>query len=230
MKINTTYLDPKILDDFLFSNSQSKILLEDILGGILPFPVMGTTGICIHGTYGTGKTTLAMCLPSLFELYGNLGEANRNSCFIRDPIYDMTACKGGAESASQVLDIAERVDSRVSYSQSGWHYELLDEVDLLAEKSQNALKSMMTFNKHTIFIMTTNNPSSLNRGVLDRCHLIELNAASTSSYISFGKSLLKRMNQSEDLLTDAELQAYGELCRGSLRVFGSAVLRSAGRK
>lgn len=52
-------LTPNCLDDFLFSNSAERQLLELILARKMPFPFGGKTGILLHGTWGTGKTTLA---------------------------------------------------------------------------------------------------------------------------------------------------------------------------
>ena len=230
MKLDTTYLNPVKIDDFLFSNSYDKIFLEDIIDGNLNFPAMGKPGICLHGTYGTGKTTLALCLPYLLDDAQMRGTAKRNSCFRRDPIYDITLCKSGNESIQQVKEIAERVDSRQSYSESGWHFEVLDEADLLTEKAQDMLKSLMTFNKDTIFIMTTNHPSKFSRGLVDRCYMIEMNAASIQSFIGFGRNMLQRLGLSDQLISEDEFSEFAKRCRGSLRDFGSDVIRTASRR
>ena len=58
---------PNCLDDFLFSNPADKRTLELILSRKLPFPFGGKTGILLHGTWGSGKTTLAELLPELLE-------------------------------------------------------------------------------------------------------------------------------------------------------------------
>ena len=60
-------MTPNCLDDFLFSNHTDKHTLELILSRKLPFPFGGKTGILLHGTWGTGKTTLAELLPELLE-------------------------------------------------------------------------------------------------------------------------------------------------------------------
>jgi DNA polymerase III delta prime subunit len=230
MKINTTYLNPVTIDDFLFSKSFYKILLEDIVNGTLPFPAMGKTGICLHGTFGTGKTTLALRLPELLDHKNILGKAKRGNCFLRDPIFDLTLCKAGNESIQQVKEIAERVDSLWSYSNSGWHFEILDEADLLTEKAQDMLKSLMTFNKDTVFIMTTNHPSKFGKGLVDRCHMIEMNAASQHDLVGLGKNWLSKLGLSEELISETELLEIAAQCHGSIRDFGSGVIRTVSRR
>lgn len=229
MRLNINAINPKSLEDFLFGKTYEKSLLEDILNGILLFPSAGRAGICLHGTFGTGKTTLALMLPKLLDESGFLRAADRGNCFQRSPIYDLTLCKAGNESIAQISAIADRVDSRQSFSKSGWHFEVLDEADLLTDKAQDMLKSLMTFNKDTIFIMTTNFPSKFSKGLQDRCHMVEMNAATDQQLVRFGKILLQRLSLDERLIPEDELLAYAKTCKGSLREFNTAVLRTASR-
>mgnify|MGYP006219845403 CR=1 FL=1 len=60
-------LTPNCLNDFLFSNATDRQTLEFILQRKLPFPFGGKSGILLHGTWGTGKSTLAKLLPGLLE-------------------------------------------------------------------------------------------------------------------------------------------------------------------
>jgi len=229
MKINTTYLNPVTINDFLFRKDFYKILLEDIVSGAMTFPAMGKTGICLHGTFGTGKTTLALRLPYLLDYRHILGKANRCDWVVRNPIYDLTKCKPGNDSIQQVNEIAKRVDSLLSYSNSGWHFEILDEADLLTDKAQDILKSLMTFNKDTIFILTTNHPSRLSKALIDRCHMIEMSAASHHDLVGLGKNWLSKLGLSEELISETELLEIAAQCHGSIRDFGSGVIRTVAR-
>ena len=60
-------LTPNCLDDFLLSNASERDTVELILSRKLPFPFSGKSGILLHGTWGTGKTTFANLLPCLLE-------------------------------------------------------------------------------------------------------------------------------------------------------------------
>lgn len=230
MKLNTTYLNPTSINDFLFSNSYDQVLLEDIVNGVLPFPAMGKTGICLHGTYGTGKTTLALRLPDLLDQQQLRGTANRGNFFVFDRIFNLTKCHPGNDSIQQVREIAERVDSLQSYSNSGWHFEVLDEVDLFTDKAQDMLKSLMTFNKDTIFIMTTNHPSKFSQGLVNRCHMIEMNAVSHDDLVGKGKQWLTKLGLSDGLIDDDELFELAKRSKGSIRDFGNDLIRSASKR
>ena len=59
---------PNCIDDFLISNSEDRRKIELILSRQLPFPFGGKSGILFHGTWGTGKSTLATLLPELIEM------------------------------------------------------------------------------------------------------------------------------------------------------------------
>ena len=60
-------LAPNCFDDFFISNTQDRQKLELILSRKLPFPFGGKSGVLLHGTWGTGKSTLAVLLPKLIE-------------------------------------------------------------------------------------------------------------------------------------------------------------------
>jgi DNA polymerase III delta prime subunit len=184
----------------------------------------------LHGIYGTGKTTLALRLPELLDHKHILGKTNRCDWIVRDPIYELTKCKPGNDSIQQVNEIAKRVDSLLSFSNSGWHFEILDEADLLTDKAQDTLKSLMTFNRDTIFIMTTNHPSKFNKGIVDRCHMIEMSAASAQDLVGLGKNWLAKLGLSDELISEAELFEIASHCNGSIRDFGTGVIRTASRR
>ena len=65
--MNDTKYQPQTINEVVFGNDESRLLIEDIVSGILPFPFEGKTGILLYGTFGTGKTTLARILPEAIE-------------------------------------------------------------------------------------------------------------------------------------------------------------------
>lgn len=65
--MNNTKYQPQTINEVVFGNDESRLLIEDIVSGILPFPFEGKTGILLYGTFGTGKTTLARILPEAIE-------------------------------------------------------------------------------------------------------------------------------------------------------------------
>ena len=65
--MNDTKYQPQTIAEVVFGNDESRLLIEDIVSGVPPFPFEGKTGILLYGTFGTGKTTLARLLPEAIE-------------------------------------------------------------------------------------------------------------------------------------------------------------------
>jgi replication-associated recombination protein RarA len=215
---------PTSLDDFVISNPTSACMLQSILDGRLPFPLM-KRAICLWGTYGTGKTTLAELLPGLLEVSGKLAKsAHPGSLFGGDYYWHLTPCGFGTNSVSMTLDMKKRMVSDACYSPSGWHYEILDEVDVLTLAAQTSLKSLITQASSTIFIFTTNHLPKLDRGLVDRSLLIEMNQPKPEQMEEMGRRFLRKMGLTGDEVEEPALHAMAAASRGSLRDFGSAVM------
>jgi DNA polymerase III delta prime subunit len=114
----------------------------------------------------------------------------------------------------------------VSLNGSGLHYFILDEVDNLSKLAQQSLKSVLN-TKRAIFILTTNNISSLDKGLKDRCVLIEMNAANTGQLLPIARKVAADLNV---VLNDADLTAEIAAANGSMREVMSRVKRLARRK
>ncbi|WP_310615575.1 hypothetical protein [Limnohabitans sp.] len=112
-----------------------------------------------------------------------------------------------------------------SLNASGLHYFILDEVDNLSKLAQQSLKSVLN-TKRAIFILTTNNISSLDKGLKDRCVLIEMNAASTGQLLPIARKVASDLNV---VLNDAELTAEIAAANGSMREVMSRIKRLARR-
>ena len=113
----------------------------------------------------------------------------------------------------------------VSLNASHNHYFILDKVDSLSKAAQAGLK--MTLNSpRSVFILTTNNISQLDKGVKDRCLLLEMNVATDSEYLS----LARRTTADERvILSDAQLLSAIADNNGSFRSVIFSVLRLAKR-
>lgn len=214
---------PTSLADFVFSDEQSRLMLESIVSGPLPFPFMGKNAICLSGTYGTGKTTLAELLPTLLEQSGKLKPTVRGGSPWGGQYWHLTPCGAGSNSVAMMGELHKRIQSGVVYSPTGWHFEILDEADLLTESAQQSLKATLTQAEETIFVLTTNHLPRLDKGLVDRSILIAMNQPKPFAMAEYGRQLLRKMGLKGDEVGSTELEQMAAASRGSLRDFGSAI-------
>ena len=196
--------EPKTIKDIIWGNAESRLRIEDIVSGAEALPYCGKSAILLYGVFGTGKTTLANLLPNAIEK----GRADEDLAIDADFI----ACQQGFN-GPQVMSLIERVLSKTSFNASGLHYFVLDEVDNLTKLAQQSLKSALNTNRG-IFILTTNNISELDKGLKDRCVLVEMNAAAVSDYLPLAKKLVSDMGV---VMSDDDLLPTISAAKGSLR-------------
>ncbi len=204
---------PKTLDECVISDVRSKDILNQLLNGQIPFPAFGKCGILLHGDYGTGKTTTAQLLPDLIE--ASHGASNA--------IYDFYQCAQGMNGVSLMNNITQR-SSFVSLNQSGLHYSILDEVDNLTQAAQASLKAIMDC-RHGVFILTTNNINQIDKGVVNRCHVIHMLVARPQDWLP----LVKRVITSTGATCppDTSLITIIAACNGSGREILTAAMKIA---
>ncbi|CAM8663955.1 clamp loader, small subunit [Oxalobacteraceae bacterium] len=196
--------EPQKVGDIIWGNDESRLRIEDIVSGAEALPYCGKSAILLYGVFGTGKTTLAKMLPEAIEM-GRTGQSLAIEA-------DFIGCQQGFN-GPQVMVLIEKVLSNISFNASGLHYFILDEVDNLTKLAQQSLKSALNTDRG-ILVLTTNNISELDKGLKDRCVLVEMNAAPVSEYLPLAKNLVSDMGVE---MNDIDLLPTISAANGSIR-------------
>ncbi len=196
--------EPQNLNDIIFGNPESKLRIYDIVTGAEALPHCGKSAIILYGTWGTGKTTMATMLPNAIE------KGRTDSELVMPE--EMIRCQQGYN-GPQVIEFISKILDKNSLNTSGLHYIIIDEVDLLTKSAQESLKSALNTNR-CIFILTTNYISELDRGLLDRCVLVEMNAAKVDQLLPLAQQIAVEQGIT---ITDEELIATIKAANGSFR-------------
>lgn len=219
---------PSCLDDFLLNNLAEREVLELVLSRKFPFPFNGKSGILLHGTYGTGKSTLGFLLPSLLETAhaGNYAQTSAIGQMqaVEEAIPEVFRCGGGLNSTSIVKHIT-MCNSRNPFHHYGkTDYFVFDEVDKLTLSAQQSLKSVMDL-KRCQFIFTTNYLDRIDEGIINRSFLVEMNQSSNAdAYVVIGQSILQKLSLAPTAMSVSAIAAIAHKAKGSLRDFSTKVM------
>lgn len=195
--------EPKTLNDIVFHSAQARKTVIGLTNGSFGFPSSGVNGVLLYGVYGSGKSALAKILPQLIE-EANGGDTAHVSYF--------NVAQGGDNGAS----VIERIKAQamlVPFS-NAYHYFVLDEVDNLRNDSMSSLKVAMN-SMQSIFILTTNHLNKIEGGVINRCEVVEFNAAASKDWLVKVKSILADYGITD--IADNKLLDIIEPCEGSAR-------------
>ena len=219
---------PSCLDDFLINNTAERNVLELILARKLPFPFNGKSGILLHGTYGTGKSTLGFLLPSLLETAhaGNYPQSSPIGQMqaVEDATPEVFRCGGGMSSTTIVKNINVCNSRNPIHHYGQTDYFVFDEVDKLTLSAQQSLKSVMDL-KRCQFIFTTNYLDRIDEGIINRSFLVEMNQSSNANdYVVMGQSILQKMTLAPTAMTVPAIVAIAHKAKGSLRTFANDVI------
>ena len=191
---------PKTIDEIVFKSINEQQQIMDIVNGKVSFPNT-KCGILLYGTWGTGKSQLAKLLPDAIEL-------NKTGCS-SNYYYNKI---GSGNDGVRVVTTIEQLASYIPVLASQ-HYIVLDEVDRLKPDVMLSLKQVLNM-PNCVFILTTNNLSAIDKGVLSRCVRIDFNAAPDIAWLPKVKQILTDYGVSR---TDEELLKAIALCRGDAR-------------
>ncbi len=196
-------LEPKSLNDFMYSSQATQHILRSIVNLQIPIPANGTSGVLLYGVYGTGKTTLAKLLPDFIETAHGGGNAN----------YLFISCEQGKRGCD-VMTRINAVADKNPLSYSSCHFVVLDEVDNLTAEAQKSLKAVMN-RKHMFFILTTNYITKVDKAVQDRCYVLEMNASPPEQSLHFLKQTAQHLGW--NTATEQELLLIAQQAKGSVR-------------
>lgn len=199
---------PLSTEEMVFSNTETKDLLLNILQQKVSFPSNGRNTLMLYGTFGSGKTTYSKIFLNEYERSFGGDEA-----FIESVDVD------GNEMIKTTIDRLTNIANIISFNASNKHYFLFDEVDGYSQNQQRRLKSWLNRND-IVCVMTTNYLNKIDKGLLSRCYPIEFNASANSyDYVQRMRQIIQQHKL--PMLSDDALFKIAEQSKGDWRDISS---------
>lgn len=197
---------PTSLDDVIIGDLFSDDAVRGIADGSVVFPCSGKNGFLIYGPYGTGKTTLAMVLPSEIEkLHGT-----STNPFIWLQVADDDGKVNGL--AVKTMHAAAQLQNITA---SKFNHFVIDELDGFSKDHQKKVRSTMNIKNDNVFYFTTNDIHAIDGGIRNRCYEINLCAASANQWLPLFNRVLQDRGVSAP--NASVLLPVIESCNGSIR-------------
>ena len=207
--------------EMVFSNTETKDLLLDILHHNIDFPTNGRNTLLLYGSYGSGKTTYANIFFSEYENSFEERSLLLNSMRVNDIEVD------GNEKITTTVDKINTVANFVPLNRSNKHFFLFDEVDGYNEKQQQRLKSCLN-REDIVCVMTTNHIDKIDKGLQSRSHIICFNAShNTTNYVDRMKQIIRQ--NSLPMLNDKTLVNIASKTNGDWRSMCSALQQACSK-
>lgn len=197
---------PTSLADVVIGDAFGDDLVRYVADGSLPFPSAGKNGFLIYGPYGMGKTTLANMLPSEIEVLHGMPS--------HPFVWSQTADDDGKVN-SRILKILETAVTVANITASKFSHFVIDELDGFSLPHQRKIRAAMSVNQDNIFYFTTNNVHSIDGGIRNRCHEINMCAAPAIMWLPLVQRILK--DRGVSAMSPATLLPLIEPCNGSVR-------------
>lgn len=239
---------PTNINDVIFSSHGDKMLMSAIINGTLTFPSDAVKSMLFYGRYGTGKTMLALMVPTFLEMLAATDEelAEHDWCYsyigknisvtpdnIDKPQITPQSllylnCGEVNKATAGMFDILNSFIKRYLGSlcpASNKIHIILDEIDCLDKHQQDKLKGFVTSTpSYVVFYMTTNNIQQVNKGLQSRSHLVLMdgvNANNKALYIEILRKEFTHLNN----YTDAQLEKWLISTEGDWRDIEKGVFR-----
>jgi DNA polymerase III delta prime subunit len=172
---------PKTIDDYVFTNPETRAIVEHWVNE------KSIPHILLHGSAGTGKTTLAKILI--------------RACDVED--IDVLLVNGSKE-GRKIDWLREKLDSFCATMPFGtFKIVLIDEADYLNNASvQPALRNLMeNYSNNVRFILTCNYPHRIIEPLRSRCQDIKIDNTDRTEFTARAATVLMSENVEFDLET-----------------------------